>query len=141
MDIVDVYLADYLEYAAKEETSVGRSDVFDFINSMQEAFPNIEKKEYMYFLEVLNKKIHKKTKQAPIQFEYACLYLKVFGKEDNNILPTKLHHFVTPTVVSTENHPITALSLRNCPKTDNNIECVEKKYKKWIDELLKPMKN
>jgi hypothetical protein len=74
MEIVDAHLIDFLGYAIDSP-----SDLFLFVETVQETIILMEKTEYMDFLNSLKKQIKKQTKKGQnmdCSMLSACLYLK-----------------------------------------------------------------
>jgi hypothetical protein len=74
MEIVDAHLMDFLGYAIDSP-----SDLFLFVETVQETIILMEKTEYMDFLNSLKKQIKKQTKKGQNMYcsmLSACLYLK-----------------------------------------------------------------
>jgi hypothetical protein len=71
MDIVDIYLMDMLEFS-----QILGDDLIILIETVQETFPDMSKREYVEFLDALKKKVKKPGKNGTMHFIPACLYLK-----------------------------------------------------------------
>lgn len=80
MDIVDTHLIDMVECIQE----LGE-DLILFLESVQETFRDMSKREYIEFLDALKKKIKKNGKSGQMHFIPACLYLKTFsGSSERN---------------------------------------------------------
>jgi len=75
LDIVDTHLMDMVECS-----QLLGEDLILFLETVQETFHDMSKREYIEFLDALKKKIKKNGKTRPMHFIPACLYLKTFGE-------------------------------------------------------------
>jgi hypothetical protein len=76
MDIIDAHLIDMVEYSQTLDEKM-----FTFIETVQDTVRDMEKQEYMEFLDMLKKRIKKIGNRGPMHFIPACLYLKTIEGE------------------------------------------------------------
>lgn len=76
MDIIDAHLIDMVEYSQTADETL-----FTFIETVQDTVRDMEKQEYMEFLDMLKKKLKKSGNKGPTYFVPACLYLKTVDGE------------------------------------------------------------
>ena len=78
MEIVDAHLIDFLRWSSSYKATGLDKDLFLYLETVQETFPEMEKKDYMDFLSAIKKQIKKQEKRGvdTLSVLNACLQLK-----------------------------------------------------------------